>query len=152
MQSLPKQMPVPSDTFISELASEIYPAEEVASRHGYSIEQLSHLLNQGWFKARLREAKGVWSADSNATERVRIKAALAAEHTLLDITKIIQDMDAPPASRITAHQHITKLSGIDNAEGIQSNDVFRVVINLPTGNLDVSASKAKVIEGETVDE
>ena len=151
MQSLQTKMPEPSDTFIAELASGIYPAEEVGSRFGYSMEDLAKLLNQGWFKARLREAKGIWNSENNAAERVRIKAALATEHTLLDITKIIQDSDAPPASRISAHQHIAKLGAIETgpSEGDTGN-TFRVVINLPTGNLDISTPK--IIEGETVDE
>ena len=146
MQSLNQKLTAPSGVFITELASGMYPAEEVASRFGYTRDDLLHLLNQGWFKARLTEAKALWSADSNAAERVRVKASLAAEHTLLDITRIIQDNDAAPASRISAHAHLTKLAAIDNTSEGGSGGGFRVVINLPNSTLDVTAPR--VIEGE----
>jgi len=151
MQSLTEQIPEPSNAFMSELASGLYPADEVPSRFGYSDTQLRTLLNQGWFKAKLREAKSVWSSNNNAPERVRIKAAMAAEETLLDIVRIVQNEDVPPAPRISAHQHIARLGGVETTATQQEGSAaFRVVINLPTGNIQAEAPK--VVEGETLDE
>jgi len=96
----------------------------------------------------------VWEAGTNAPERVRIKAAIAAEATLIDITKIIRDLETAPSVKITAHQHISKLGSIDTQPEVHDNDnngrgnEFRVVIQLPEGKLEVSAPEQGKIVSE----
>ena len=143
------------DDFIKDLASQMYPAEEVANRHGYTRDQLVILLNQGWFVSRIREARKLWSADSNAATRVKVKAAIAAESTLLDIATIVRDTDASPTARVEAHKHLSKLAGVETKEsGDSGQAVFSVTINMPgtAAPVTVTATPVKqAIAGEVVE-
>jgi hypothetical protein len=135
-QSLPNvPTPITSDNLSAALANELalglLPIPDIIKRFGITKSQLKGLLHQDTFKRMVKEAKREWNSASNAKERIRIKAAIAAEEGLLTLYEIFQDLELNPSARLEAYKQITELADVKPKKDVQdTGQHFNLVLNL----------------------
>ena len=113
-----------------ELVAELRKPEEIAAAYGYTPEKLAEKLKTPPFRALVKECRELWSSDSNLKERIKVKAGLLVEDSLLDIFQIVADQTVNPLARNSAFTSLAKQAGTDNAEA-GGGDGFKLTINLP---------------------
>jgi len=131
-----------------ELVAQLRPREEVAQAYGLSNKQLMDKLRNPQFRTILKNAKEVWSSDNNVKERIRAKAGLLVEDSLLDIYNIVTNPNITPSVRNQSFSHLANVADVSSPDrGSASGGGFRVVINLPDKKQATIEAKP-VIEGE----
>ncbi len=133
-----------------ELASGLSEPSIVFERHGISEDQAKELLNNPHFQKLVKEAKAEWDADTNISERIKLKAQMALEELLLPTFTLAQDPRVPPPSRTDAVKLFERLSGV----GKQSENDFggggpKFVLQL---NLGKQEDTTTTIEGRVIDD
>jgi len=133
----------------SELVANLRPRTEVAQAYGYTPAALSAKLRDSGFKRILRETKELWESDTNAKDRIRKKAALLVEDSLLDIYGIVTDDSVTPNVRNASFENLAKVADVTapSKGGVGEGSGFKVVINLPDPDKSVTLS-APIIEHE----
>jgi hypothetical protein len=115
----------------AELVANLRPREEVAAAYGYTVAQMGQKLRNPEFRKIIRETREAWSADKNVKERVRIKAGLLVEDSLLDVFAIVSDHTASHVARTNAFSQLTKVASMDSPDKGADGSGFKVIINLP---------------------
>ena len=132
-----------------ELAVGISPVADILKQFGLRKEQLKAMLQEQGFRNMVSQYKQEWLAASNAKERIRLKAAVMAEHNLLILHDIINDMDLNPTARLEAYKQVTALADVQPKKDVtDTGSRFSVTINIP-GAEPMSVAADRVIEGET---
>lgn len=138
--------------FASEIACDLGELDDILFRHQITREHLSLLTTQTEFNKMLEEFQREWASPMNVKERIRLKAALAAEDGLEDMYMIFKDGSMAPAARMEAYKQIVTLS--DTAPKRDINETggngFSIVINVGK-NAGESAVAPVVIEGTAVE-
>ena len=114
-----------------ELAAQLRPAEDIAEAYGYTPKQLARKIKKPEFRTVLTEAKSLWNADTNIRERIRAKAGMLVEDSLLDIYNIVTDQAVTANVRNQSFQSLTRVAAVDSAEKTVEGAAFKVVINIP---------------------
>lgn len=129
-----------------ELAADLTEPSEIFARHGFSPEMAVELLQNDHFKKLIVEAKAEWSADSNITERIRLKAQMALEELLLPTFTLAKDPRVPPPSRTDAVKLFERLSLVSKSVEDGGGGGPRFILSINVGN----TGTAKEIEGEVI--
>ena len=126
-----------------ELVSGLSNVKDVLARYGMTEEELRTLLATPGFQALLKETRGAWQSDLNAKERVKLKAALLVEDSLMSIFRVVGDKNASMTARLDAFKSLAKIASVDEPEKKEGGGAGRFVlnINVPGGPAPV------VIEG-----
>jgi len=124
-----------------ELVADIRPREDVIAAFGYTKSTFKDKLRDESFVRLLREAKQLWSADNNVRERIRTKAGMLVEDSLLDIYNIVTDRAVNPSIRNASFQNLARVASVDSPDkNVSEGSGFRVIINLPSGEAPVELS------------
>jgi len=130
-----------------DLASQLLPVPDILVRHGLTPQDLKAMLKNTQFRHMVKEAQRVWTSPLNTTQRLRLKAAMAAEDGLEELYNIFRTPQNGLQSRLDAYKQITVLADVipkkeQDAPGAGSPQ-FTVTINLsPDRTLTVSAPTA----------
>jgi hypothetical protein len=139
--------------FASEIACDLGELDDILFRHQITREHLSLLTTQTEFNKMLEEFQREWASPMNVKERIRLKAALAAEDGLEDMYMIFKDGSMAPAARMEAYKQIVTLSDTAPKRDVNESggNGFSITINVGK-NTGESPANALVIEGEAAAE
>lgn len=138
-----------------DIAMEIGPASELAKSYGLDSVQWSALAGSAFFRKLVSEAHTELSGASGMAERIRRKAGLAVEASILDMAGIIADPKSAAGTRISAFAELREVAGL-NAKAAPPAAAAGggplIVINMPNGggSISVGGSAPEAIEGEVV--
>jgi hypothetical protein len=145
-----------SSQLAAELVAKLQPADEILNRYGLTTQDFSRLAATPAFKQMLKEAKITWESDMNAQERIRAKAAVIAEESLVVLHQIIHNSELPAPNRMDAIKHASTLADAlprKEGEGGGSN---KFTVNIDLSGKDPETGKIVgnklSIEGDTVDD
>lgn len=114
-----------------ELASQLYPAAEVFNRHGLDDARAKALLANPVFRDMLKDAQRDWGAIKNVKGRLRAKARLALEESLVHLYAIVRSSTEPAAARVAAAKELKDIAGIgSDGEGGGGSGLPTIVIQL----------------------
>ena len=137
MAAVPNPIDVPVENLMNKLAAELAaglsPTKDIAKRYMLTVSQLARLMKDTQFRAMYKEAKTLWESDTNSRQRIRVKAAMALEDSILPIYSIIHNENSPPPAKIDAFKQLAVLAdAVPRADkgGGQLGDKFSVTINL----------------------
>lgn len=105
---------------------------EMLQRYSLTPQELKDRLVNPSFRALVEETRTVWTSDLNVGERVRLKAALLVEDSLLEIYRTIHDRKNPVLSRQAAFNALSKLASIEQKQQ-QAATGSRFVLNIAVG-------------------
>lgn len=131
-----------------ELVSGLSSVKDVLDRYGMTELELRQKLATPGFQALLKETRQAWQSDLNARERVKLKAALLVEDSLMSVFRVANDKDVGVTARLDAFKSLAKIASVDEADKQAGGGAGRFVlnINVPGVNAPVTidgvASKA----------
>lgn len=130
--SLPQTFP--RAALAAEMAAQIHDTKTIAKRFDITLAQLRELTREPAFNKMLEEFTREWESPMNVKERVRLKAAIAAEDGLAELYGIFQDVDLAPAARLDAFKQITTLADVQPSRAGDGGGGggFQISINLGT--------------------
>lgn len=100
-----------------EIAAEIAPIPDILKRYDISPVDFKNKLKDPMFRTAIREAKSMWKSDLNVQQRIRVKAAMLVEDSLLDVFAIIKNENMPAASKLDAFEKLTKTADLTPKAG-----------------------------------
>jgi hypothetical protein len=115
-----------------EIAAEIADVPTILTRYGISADGFKKKLRDPMFRMAIREAKAVWKSDLNVTQRIRVKAAMLVEDSLLDVFAIIKNENMPASSKLEAFEKLMKTADLTPKTNGQPASAagFKVVIQM----------------------
>ena len=114
-----------------ELAIGLLPIADILTRFGISKAHLVALLKNAVFRGMVTDYKREWHAASNAKERVKLKAAMAAEEGLLQLYGIFNNADVNPTARLEAYKQLTNLADVvPKKDAVETGSRFNLTLNL----------------------
>lgn len=139
----------------SEIASGIYDIGTICKNFGLTYEEMRHLLENEHFKQMIRGASQQWNASDNAAERIRAKAEIAIEDSIIMLHTLAHNPELPTGARLEATKQLSNLAGTNNRSketGAGGGQGFSITINLGDPEKDVTIagdqSKPVVIDQE----
>jgi len=124
--NLPESVPVePSSvphekvtyTLAAELAAKLYSVPEIMERFGLNKNQFTRIITDEHFQEVYREAKSIWSGTDNIKERIRKKAGLLLEDSILPVYSIIHNKELAPAARLDGFAKLVEIADMKATPG-----------------------------------
>lgn len=128
-----------------ELAMQLAPINDILDRHGLTVADLRFKLSNPLFRRVYQDTKRVWESDLGAEERIRIKAMMLVEDSLLQVYSILHSHDTAPQARIDAFKQLSKVAGVDqsgkggDAAGTKVSITFNIEPDKPPVMLEAVA-------------
>lgn len=115
-----------------ELVAEIHPPSVIIARRGLSVADFKAKMKDGMFVAAYKEAKGAWKSELNVQQRIKLKAGLMLEDSLMDILLIIKDPLMATTHKLEASKQLGQLSQTINPKpsAVGEGSQFKLTINL----------------------
>lgn len=145
-------------SFCTDIAQQIMPYREVATRYGFvDGEQLKQFLTvQHMIRKRIKELRAVWHSDDNAETRIRTLAQHAVLAALPGTAQIMLNPRNPDATRMDALMNHAKIAGVGHApntirDGLPGANAGRFSVNIHfmnAGKTETFATIDHVPEGE----
>jgi hypothetical protein len=136
-----------------ELAANLMTPSEVFQRFGLNKQQARAILANPQFRTLYAEAKVVWNSAESTKDRIRAKAGMMVEDSLLALWQILHDGEVAPPSRLAAFKEIVQVANLGPpraSEGPgESGPRFTLTINIP-GSPGHEA-KSVTIDAETAE-
>jgi len=127
-----------------ELALGISPIRDILRRYGLSADSLKDKLRDPMFKGMVSHAKEVWSSDLSAKERIRLKAQILTEDSLLAIYSEVHQTDNALPARLDAFKQLATIADVSRPAVAKGEGGSRFTVNINLGD-----SQPVVIQGET---
>lgn len=118
-----------------DLASELFPPNEVCKRHNLTTAELKQLLKDPQFRHQYREYKSKWNAPMSTLERIRLKSAVAVEDSIAALHAMFHNSNMLPSARIDAFKQLVVLSETaPKAKDSNAGGAFQLTIQLADGS------------------
>lgn len=134
-----------------EIAAEIAPITDILKRYEISPQDFKNKLKDPMFRMAIREAKSMWKSDLNVQQRIRVKAAMLVEDSLLDVFAIIKNEHMPAASKLEAFEKLMKTADLapkaGKGEGGPVGAGFKINIHLGS-----SPEQSVIIDGHAIEQ
>lgn len=118
-----------------ELAAQLMPSKDVFRRFGIDRQQAKAILASPQFRTLYQEAKVVWNSSDGTKERIRAKAGMMVEDSLLELYRLFHDSDIAPPSRLDAFKQIVQIANLGppraGENGAEAGPKFSLTINIP---------------------
>lgn len=138
----------------AELATRLYPIADTLVRFGLDKAQLQHLMQDPQFRHQVKEYKREWESPLSAKERVRIKASIMVEDSLLELHRIFHDVAMNPQARLDAFKQAVNLADMQpkaNAQPEQTKFTLNIQLaDAPAEKVVVDAHPEQ-LPGATAD-
>jgi len=85
-----------------EVAVQIRPIAEVLVAYSLTRSDLVRKLKDPMFRDMVKQAKSIWSSDLSIKERIRLKSQVLVEDSLLEIFKIVHNVDMAVPAKLDA--------------------------------------------------
>lgn len=129
-----------------ELVAQISPLPDILRRHGLTYDDLKNKLREPLFRSLVAETKRIWKSDLNTKERIRIKAALLVEDSMLEMYGVVHNRELSPQARIDAFESLVGIADLKpDKNGSATGE--RVVINISVPGIE----KPVVIDSHAVE-
>ena len=101
--------------FVQDLAQGIHHKATIAMRYGLGTEAnlLLYLQQHPVVLNQIRRHKAALNSDAAVTDRVRLKAGLAVEDLIPELTHIVRDGQTPTGQRIDGFHKLMRAAGTD---------------------------------------
>jgi hypothetical protein len=134
----------------AELAAGLMSKEEIMSRFGLTKPQLAKIVKDQHFRTLYKEAKAIWGGTGNVKERIRAKAALLLEDSLLPLYAMIHNLDCSPTARIEAFTKLMVVSDMQPQKGADAEGKEGFTLNISFGgqkkSVTIDSKPAKGLE------
>jgi hypothetical protein len=130
---------------VAELAAGLSDAATIRKRYNISAKQWEMLRENQLFRSMLADALRKWRGDTNASQRITLKAEMVLEDAIPAYDKIIHDPESGPAAKIEAGKLLSALAGRNAKESAPSGAGSGFTLNINIGD-----KKGVVIEGNSV--
>lgn len=132
---------------IWELVSNISPVPDILKRHGLTVPELGAKRKNKIWVAAYHEAKAFWESNANVRERIRQKAGMLLEDSLMDILLIVKDPQMGAVHRLEATKQLGVLSGAATMKPATPGEGsgFKLTIN-------IGGQKGVTVEGQVVEQ
>jgi len=138
-----------------EMAARLSDPKDILARYGLNANQAKKLFKTPQFKQLYREAKAVWEADTSVKERIRAKAAMMVEDSLLEVFGMVHNTEIAAPSRLDAFKQIMQVADLgpkrSDSDGA-SGPHFSLTLNLGHGMQQRIEAQAIDGEAEVVNE
>jgi hypothetical protein len=124
-----------------EIAANIAPLPDILRRWTLTYDDLKKKLRDPLFRSLVKETKAIWKSELNTKERIRVKAQLLVEDSLLDVYSIVGDKAMHANARIDAFEKLAKIGDLTAPDKAQTSGE-RVTINI---NLGDSTQPMKIV-------
>lgn len=130
---------------IWELVANISPKADILKRHGLTPQEFGKKAKDKLWAGAYREAKTFWESNANVRERIRQKAGMLLEDSLMDILLIVKDPAMGAVHKLEATKQLGVLSGAATMKPATPGEGsgFKLTIN-------IGGNKGATIEGEVV--
>ena len=130
-----------------DLASNVWPENQVFANHGVDPIYGANLMQQDWFKKMVDEAKREWNSISSAKDRIKLKSQVAVEMAIKDLYDLVVDQKIPAAARVAGFKELKDIAGVSapDAGGGGSHGPV-VTIHLGGAPMTVSGKVPKVLD------
>lgn len=130
---------------IWELVANITPVPDVLKRHGLTVPEFAAKKKDTLWVSAYKEAKAFWESNANVRERIRQKAGMLLEDSLMDILLIVKDPAMGAVHKLEATKQLGVLSGAATMKPATNGEGsgFKLVIN-------VGGNKGVTVEGEVL--
>lgn len=147
-----------------EVARDLVPVDTIRARFKLTEDEYAAILHSPIFKVRLEEELAVWSASDamSAVERIKAKAGVVVEESLIEVYALIHDKNEPMAAKIRALEWVSGMAGLNDMERLGSNLPagvvsgggsgvnFNIYIGGEKQSFTVNPNQPKLVEGEVV--
>lgn len=136
----------------SELAAGLSDPDAIKARYQISDEKWESLRKNPIFRKMVADAIEKFQGDLNAKERIRLKAAIATEDTIVPLYGMVYDESLPAASRIEAQKQLSRMAGTDRSaeDGAGGGGGFKLVINFSDRQHEVNVKDSRrIIDAES---
>lgn len=118
-----------------ELIAGISPLGDIMRRHGLTFDDYDAKKRDPGFLALMDQLRKHWNSEMSVNDRVKLKAALLTEDSLLDVYAIIKNEDASAGQRLEAFGALAKAGevGAQKKEPGPTGAVAKITINIPGG-------------------
>jgi hypothetical protein len=115
-----------------ELAVQIRSVNEVLVAYSTTRSELVAKLKDPMFRDLVKHAKRLWSSDLSIKERIRLKAQVCVEDSLLEIFSIVHNPDNAIPAKLDAFKQLSRVAEVDAPERGkgETGTRFTVEINL----------------------
>lgn len=127
-----------------DLAAGLHDAKTVFENHGLTEEEGLELLNNPRFQEMLKAAQQEWASVSNTHTRLKLKAQIILEQSLIDLFGIVTSEKQPAAARVAAVKELKDIAKVTENEGGGSGT------SLPPIQIVIGGA-ATTVEGKTID-
>jgi hypothetical protein len=128
------------DLLVEELAAGLRPVSEIWGEHGITLTaDAEDILGLPEVNTRLAEAQARWAAPSNASERIKVKARMAVEKSIVTLHGSVNNTLLPLNHRTEALKLMARLANVDGmgagggAGGAGGGVGVSIVIDLSRG-------------------
>lgn len=117
---------------IWELVAEISKPSEILKRHGLATTDFAAKMKDKLFVSAYKEAKTAWASELNVQQRIKLKAGLLLEDSLMDILLIVKDPLMATTHKLEATKQLGQLSQTINPKPNAGGEgsAFKLTINL----------------------
>ena len=144
--------------FVQDLAQGIHHKATIAMRYGLGTEAnlLLYLQQHPVVLNQIRRHKAALNSDAAVTDRVRLKAGLAVEDLIPELTHIVRDGGTPTGQRIDGFHKLMRAAGTDGniatgKEGLtQGGPGLNITIQFSNGENIKISTPTDYIEAEDV--
>jgi hypothetical protein len=138
-----------------DIAAEIWPIQEIFTRHGLDRAAGEALLATPQFISQVETARREWGSLTNSAGRIRVKAAVALEDSIQELYAFIRNKEIPGAARVSAFKELRELSGISMAAAAERNAAEAPTVNIylsghtvPSLSVRTTPARSRVIDAE----
>lgn len=113
---IPATIPLESDQIQArlayELASGLKPPQDVFTQFGISGPEAKAILANPQFRQLYAEAKAIWHSSDGTRARIEAKAAMLVEDSLLEMYRLVHDVEVAPPAKIDAFKQIVSVARV----------------------------------------
>ena len=128
-----------------ELAVQIRPVNEILITYSATRSELVTKLKDPMFRDMVKQAKRLWSSDLSIKERIRLKALVCVEDSLVEIFGIVHNPDNALPAKLDAFKQLSRVAEVDAPERGKGETGTRFTVEI---NLGDTVSPV-IIEGST---
>lgn len=128
-----------------EVAVQIRPIAEVLQAYSLSRKDLVRKLKDPMFRDMVKQAKSIWSSDLSIKERIRLKAQVCVEDSILEVFGIVHNPEMAVPAKLDAFKQLARVAEVDSPERGKGDSGSRFTVSINLGN----QTGPVVIEGES---
>lgn len=113
-----------------EIAMDLHELDEVLRRYSLTPGEFKSMSEDPRFHAVLDAAVGEWNAAKNTADRIKMKAGISLEESIVNLHAAMNNVNEPLNHRVEVAKLMAKLAGVGEAAAGPSGPGFSLTINM----------------------